>query len=98
MTTLGNDISLTIQSILTATLCRELGVAETQAQQISGGIFCEIVEVLHGEQVYFNSSVLVERRNEQIRRDWKGNNLKELMHTHSLSRSQIYRILSEGGK
>lgn len=90
-----DDSAVSLVYEVTAAIQEEVGMAEAFASQIAEAITRGLRRRLGGERIYvpaLNGTQEKRERNAQIKREFNGANLGEIMRRYGLSKTQIYEI------
>jgi len=90
------DAAATLVNLLTQAITHEIRMNEQDATSLAQRIADGLFRIACGENLYI-PKLDRRRRNAAIRNEFNGRNGHELCARYGISKSQLYRILAEGG-
>lgn len=94
----STDEIISLKFEITAILQNEIGLHEQYALTLAEPIVQGLVKRFGGQRFYFNkknTKSQIAIRDMQIKKEFNGANLKQIMQKHGLSKSAIYKICNK---
>lgn len=91
------DDAVSLRFEITAILREEIGLHEQYAATLAEPIVNGLKKKFSGQAVYIakNTRPDVAQRNQEIRREFNGRNLEEIMTKYDLGKTSIYKIVGK---
>jgi len=93
----NDDDAVSLRFEITAILREEIGFHEQYAATLAEPIVNGLKKRFSGQEIYIakNPRPDVALRNEEIRREFNGRNLEDMMTKYGLGKTSIYKIVSK---